>query len=113
MSKLVICARCYTTPEAPRTNFDHSLGRMDSDTWDQFCTEECLHKHQHAFKWEPIAETARVGLAFMNATMMMHMWMSIGRTDEPDFQVIQARRVLQCDQLQRLGAMDEVKAAVA
>jgi hypothetical protein len=61
-------------------------------------------------KEEPVERAARIGLAFMDATMMMHLWMSIGRTDDPGFDVIQARRTLQCAQLQELAATDELKA---
>jgi len=105
MSKLVFCDVCYCTPEsiAPgQTSFNY--GGVDGHP---LCSMECR------LKWlnETVVErTARIGLKFMDATMMMHMWMSIGRTEDPAFDLIQARRVRQCEQLQLLATSDEVKA---
>jgi hypothetical protein len=106
MSKVLLCARCYATPEAPATTFKHMLGRLDGKGWDHYCSEDHMRDHQSE---GPVNEAARVGLAFMNASLMMHMFMSIGRTDEPAFAVIQARRVLMTERLQFLATLDEVK----
>lgn len=104
MSKIVLCTRCYATPEAPRTTFDHMRGNPFTDTFDPYCSEACMHHSE-----TPIEECARVGLAFMNATMMMHMFLSIGRETDAGFQIIQARRVLQTERLQYLATLDELK----
>lgn len=90
------------------TRFPIMSGRLDGG-WDHYCSQECLTSH-HAESWEPINETARLGVAFMNATLMFHMMLACGRGDEPDTgQALQAKRMAIAKRLQELSELPEVK----
>lgn len=105
MSKKPLCARCYKAPEGERATFDHYKGNADTDKFDVFCSEKCMHHSE-----TPVEECARLGIQLMNADLMFHMFLSIGREDDlgPD-SIIQRRRVAIADRLQVLSALPEVK----
>jgi hypothetical protein len=100
----LVCARCFKAPEAPRARFDHMRG-TDTDTWEHFCSEKCMHHDE-----TPVERAARTGIALMNADLMFHMFLSIGRDDDDSLKIIQARRVLCAEILQRLAKTPELEA---
>jgi len=105
MTLPVLCTRCFKAPEAPRTMFDHAMGNPETDKFDWFCSEKCMHH-----KETPVEECARLAVELMRADLMFHMFLSIGRSDDlgPN-SIIQTRRVLIAERIQKLMELDEVK----
>lgn len=60
------------------------------------------------------AELARLGLAFHHQTQMMHLLLSVGREDTPDFTDVQRERVALSSRISevREGLSDDARAAL-
>jgi hypothetical protein len=95
----LVCARCFTAPK-------EFLGLKERHASAyRYCSERCLNHEE-----TPVVRAARTGIALMNADLMFHMFLSIGRDDDDNMKVIQERRMLCASLLQELAKTPELEA---
>lgn len=100
-----LCTRCFKAPEDGAIMHKFTLGNLETDKHDPYCSPEHMHLTE-----EPMQELARLAVELCNADLMFHMFLSIGREDDlgPD-SIIQRRRVMIADRIQKLSKLDEIK----